>query len=344
MFRECLVETARRKLLEASRSVQSFGHGNVRVPIADQVDRLLETYEGKATDIANQQEYYNTSTQLESLQDLHSLICQFPNDDQVPILDLMVLAGFVQDTVNDKTVYVNQHLTEKHYTLTGIDEDPLFSSLYSPNLQRTQNSAAHFNTDFLNVLNDGMIDADTEHIDNHVLFDELAAIESNRIHAKRDLSSAPSFVNSLVHTAKSNLHKMKHDVQKSLIDTRGSQIHLSNYKEFIEKKKKQRIQCLRDLKEHCCTCRGPHVAKPPFSHGKDYRREPTHEHIQNEKCSFLRKKKRELKWLEETIAKYDCNAERFKSDILKCEDETERRKVCLKDTLANSLRLMDMAN
>jgi hypothetical protein len=135
---------------------------------------------------------------------------------------------------------------------------------------------------------------------------------------------------------------MKLDVYKSLGDVRSSEMHLLNYNDFIEKKKMQLVQCLRDLQEHCCTCKGPHITKPPFSQGKEYRREPTHTKTQKNKCDFLRRKRRELKWLDETLAKYDNNQERFKRELADRQDEIRRKKVIMKDALANSLRLMDM--
>jgi hypothetical protein len=347
---KCWVETLKqKKLADAARIAKCISNAEARVPYSERVDKLLAEYERKdeeagASDGPTQDAKGDSSTELEPLETLHSLINQDRTKDQTtPLLDMIVLAGFVQHTLNDLTnTDVGERLTEKHYILTGIDEDPLFSSIYSPTSEHKRDGAAPVDTDFLEMLDDSMFmfDADNDNLSQHHI-DELIAIEKNTFPLTNGANTI-SLLDSIAFTAKSNLHKMKHEVHKSLMDVRGSHIHLTNYTEFIEKKKKQQIQCQRDLKEHCCTCRGPHIAKPPFSHGKDYRREPTHEHCQNDKCSFIKKKRMELQWLDETIGKYDSNQERFERNIALCEDETERRKNSLKDALANSLRLMEM--
>jgi hypothetical protein len=330
---ECLTETARHKVADAARVAQTPLNNTARVPISDRVDKLLEKYEGRGEDTIHANRPQNQGlNSLQSLEALYSFTNQHQSIEQVSLLDLIVLAGSVQQSLNANAYLVDEHLTEKHYISTGIDADPLFASLYSPP-QKQQDVPAS---------KDDSLFEGKENL-SQLQLEDLAAIQDIDLSTGRN-PNPMSLVDSIAHAAKSNLQKMKHEVHKSLIDERGSHIHLANYKEFIAKKKRQRIQCQRDLREHCCTCRGPHISKPPFSHGKDYRREPTHEHCQNEKCSFIKKKKRELDWLEETIGKYNTNEERFEREILKCEDETEKRKTCLKDALANSLRLMEMAN
>ena len=339
ILKECLAETARRKLSDAATVAKTVNANAAWVPISDRLDKLLEKYEGP--DVANVSQQSTNVPDIEQLKILHSDIYHGDSDMQlVPLLDSMVVAGFVQQTLkNNSSFHVNEDLTEKHYIFTGVDDDPLFSSLYSPPSQSKHATTAPSDTGFLDMIDDSLFN-DKDNL-SQLQLEELAAIQSSTLHAKQDTMS---LVDSIAFTAKSNLHKMTHEVHKSLIDVRGSQINLSNYREFIDKKKKQRIQCQRDLREHCCTCKGPHIAKPPFSHGKDYRREPTHEHCQNDKCTFIKKKKRELTWLDETIGKYDVNQNRFEKEILKREDETERRKENLKEALANSLRLMEIAS
>jgi hypothetical protein len=311
------------------------------VPIWDKVDKLLEKYEGRAEDTKyhDYQRQDGGSNSFQSLEALSSLINKDQSKEQVPLLDLILLASSVQHTLNENTHLVGEHLTEKHYISTGIDDDPFFASLNSPP-PKLQDTPA-FKDDFLDMIEDSLLE-EKENL-SQLQLKELTAIQEINLSTGRN-PNPTSLVDTIAQAAKSNLHKMKHEVHKSLIDVRGSQIHLANYKEFIAKKKRQRIQCQRDLSEHCCTCRGPHISKPPFSHGKDYRREPTHEHCQNDNCSFIKKKKRELNWLDETIGKYGANQERFEREILKCEDETEKRQTCLKNALANSLRLMELAN
>ncbi|KAL9188063.1 hypothetical protein ACHAXT_006441 [Thalassiosira profunda] len=141
-----------------------------------------------------------------------------------------------------------------------------------------------------------------------------------------------------------NFDSLKVDVDQSILHAHSSQVHLANYREFIEKKKKQRTLCLRDLKTHCCTCKGPHIGKPPFSHAKGYRREPTHVQHQGTKCRFLKKKRSELRWLDETIGNFSKNTERFEREIARRHAETESRKGNLTEALANSLRLMELAS
>ena len=144
-------------------------------------------------------------------------------------------------------------------------------------------------------------------------------------------------------TAKQNLSSMKSTVDKTLQDVSYSQLHLQNYQEFIEKKRLQRIQCVRDIKSHCCKCQGPHVSKPPFSHAKNFRRDPIHSLRQGVNCKFLKRKRAELKWLDDTLGKYPMNSKRFEQQIAKCETEAEERKEQMKAALANSLRLMEIA-
>ena len=328
MLGECLRETASRKLADAARVVDSINDG-MRIPIADRLDNLLEKYDRQNEDTAESDDH-------QEAQPLHSLSKLDTNieHEMLPI-DLMVMAGCVQQTM--KLPRVDERLTERHYISTGIDEDPLFSSLYSPTSRHEITAATDAYVGFVDA-----IDSDAFEKENVTEFelDEMTATLENTL--RHD--GKTSLVDSIASTAQTNLHNMKRQVHESLRDVRGSQVHLTNYREFIEKKTRQRIQCLRDLKEHCCTCRGPHIAKPPFSHGKDYRREPTHPHCQNETCSFIRKKKSELEWLDETIGKYGSNQERFERDILKWEVETERKKASLKDELANSLRLMEIVN
>lgn len=338
ILKECLAETARRKLSDAATVAKTVNANAAWVPISDRLDKLLEKYEGP--DVANVSQQSTNVPDIQ-LKILHSNIYHGDSDMQlVPLLDSMVVAGFVQQTLkNNSSFHVNEDLTEKHYISTGVDEDPLFSSMYSPPAPSKHATTAPSDTGFLDMIDDSLFN-DKDNL-SELQLEELAAIQNSTLHAKQDTMS---LVDSIAFTAKSNLHKMTHEVHKSLIDVRGSQINLSNYREFIDKKKKQRIQCQRDLREHCCTCRGPHIAKPPFSHGKDYRREPTHEHCQNDKCTFIKKKKRELTWLDETIGNYDANQNRFEKEILKREDETERKKENLKEALANSLRLMEIAS
>ena len=161
---------------------------------------------------------------------------------------------------------------------------------------------------------------------------------------QRDKSERESLVDIVATAARTDLSVMKLDVDKSLLHARSSQIHLGSYKEFIEKKKKQRTQCLRDVQTHCCICRGPHIAKPPFSHAKDYRREPTHAQYQGAKCLFLKKKRAELKWLDETLGNYSSNNDKFEREIEMRKSETLSRKENMKEALANSLRLMELAS
>lgn len=144
-------------------------------------------------------------------------------------------------------------------------------------------------------------------------------------------------------TAKQNLSAMKSSLDETLQDMTSSQVHHKNYKDFIEKKRLQRVQCVRDIKLHCCKCQGPHVSKPPFSHAKNYRRDPIHKLRQGAKCKFLKNKRAELQWLDDTLGKYPTNHERFEQQIAKCETAAEDRKEEMKEALANSLRLMEIA-
>ena len=290
MLRECLRETASRKLVDAARVIESMNDG-MRIPLADRLDNLLEKYDGRneVPDVSSSDCHQEALDSSE--QPLNSLAYTNTEHEVLPI-DLMAMAGCIKQQTTT-LLRVDERLTEKHYISTGIDEDPLFSSsLYSPTPHdKIAAAAMDSRVDFLDAL-DSNDEFEKENVTEFELNDMTTKLENTLGHTD---GNNTSLLDSIASTAKSNLHTMKHQVHKSLQDVRGSQVHLTNYNEFIAKKKRQRIQCLRDLKEHCCTCRGPHIAKPPFSHGKDYRREPTHEHCQNETCSFLRKKKSELK-------------------------------------------------
>ena len=306
-----------------------FGDLTERNPLWNGLDKLLEKYERPEIKYEDSTVHQLQNGIVEAKQLARKSLQ--PNKQQ-PLLDLMILADVVKLKVNRKVDAVGKRLVEQHYISTGIDEDPLFSSMYNgPSYEQKRSDAASPDLSFVNALDD-VSNIDKEDV-SHSLRDKYAAIPDTTI-----------LLDSIASTAKFNLREMKQEVNDSLVNERGSHIQLGNYKNFIQKKKRHRIQCLRDLEEHCCTCRGPHIAKPPFTHGENYRQEPTHKHYQYKKCSFITKKRKELVWLEKTIDKYGSNQERFEMRILKCQDETERRKNCLKETLANNLRLMELAN
>ena len=172
----------------------------------------------------------------------------------------------------------------------------------------------------------------------------LASDRGRKKHIDDEVDHPPeSLADVIAITAKQNLSSMKSTVDKSLQDMASSQLNLRNYKDFIEKKRMQRIQCVRDIKLHCCKCQGPHVCKPPFSHAKNYRRDPIHKLRQGSNCKFLKRKRAELKWLDDTLGKYPTNQERFQQQIAKCETDAEKQKEEMKEALANSLRLMEIA-
>ena len=152
-----------------------------------------------------------------------------------------------------------------------------------------------------------------------------------------------SIADVIAFTAKQNLTSMKSIVDKTLQEVTSAQRQLSNYQQFMEKKRLQRIQCVRDIKSHCCKCQGPHIDKPPFSHAKNHRRDPIHTLRQGSNCKFLKRKRAELKWLDETLYKYPMNSERFEQQIATFETEADEQKEEMKEALANSLRLMEIA-
>jgi hypothetical protein len=153
-----------------------------------------------------------------------------------------------------------------------------------------------------------------------------------------------SIADVIAFTAKQNLTSMKSNVDKTLQEVTSVQRQLSNYQQFIEKKRLQRIQCVRDIKSHCCKCQGPHIAKPPFCcNSKNHRRDPIHTLRQGANCKFLKRKRAELKWLDETLYKYPMNEKRFEQQIAIFETEADEQKEEMKEALANSLRLMEIA-
>ena len=168
--------------------------------------------------------------------------------------------------------------------------------------------------------------------------------KDNQVSAEQVEGSHSGLVHDIATDAKANISVMKLDVDAALHDTQMTHMHLLKYKEFIERKRKQRIQCIRDMQLHCCQCDGPHISKPPFRHGKDYRKDPLHSQYQAENCQFLKKKQTEMNWLDTTLGNYDKNNEQYELEIEKRKAETQCRKDTLKEALANSLRLMEIAS
>lgn len=271
---------------------------------------------------------------------------------EVHILELIQLADEIESTVKeyDRANFTpKKKILQQHYISTGSEERPATASYFGPEHTNAEQNIADDNMSKTSNLtgldawtNDELFDVEEE----QSFAKYLAEISNVGNGVSKDATGqGSSLVDTVASAAKSDLSTMKLDVDKSLLDARSSQIHLANYKEFIEKKKKQRIQCLRDIQSHCCTCRGPHVSKPPFcTAGKDYRREPTHPQHQGSKCIFLKKKRAELRWLDETIGNYSKNNKRFEKEIEKRQAETQNRKENMKEALANSLRLMELAS
>lgn len=180
--------------------------------------------------------------------------------------------------------------------------------------------------------------------------DASAVVTTDRRRRKSDTNKIvdehrppESIADVIAFTARQNLTSMKSNVDKTLQDVTSAQRQLSNYQQFIEKRRLQRIQCVRDIKSHCCKCQGPHIAKPPFSHAKNHRRDPIHTLRQGANCKFLKRKRAELKWLDETLYKYPMNSTRFEQQITKFETEATQEQEEMKEALANSLRLMEIA-
>lgn len=176
---------------------------------------------------------------------------------------------------------------------------------------------------------------------------DLSGVKDNQmlhISAEQLASSQSAVVNDIATEAKTNISTMMLDVDAALHDTQMTRCKLVKYKEFIEKKRKQRLQCIRDMQLHCCQCDGPHISKPPFRHGKDYQRDSIHNQYQSEDCNFLKKKQTELNWLDTTLGNYDKNIELYEFEIEQCKAEAQSRKENMKEALANSLRLMEIAS
>mmetsp|Transcript_36331 Transcript_36331/g.78434 ORF Transcript_36331/g.78434 Transcript_36331/m.78434 type:complete len:491 (-) Transcript_36331:50-1522(-) len=270
----------------------------------------------------------------------------------IHIIELIVLADEIQHTLkkfNKSNPGLNVGLLQQCYISNGSEDSPssaphirFQTELDDENADRQAGTGAICNHIGLNVETNDFFDIEEGQSFAKYLA-EISTAENDGQYAEKDAKHI-SLVDAIATSAKTNLSIMKVDMRKSLIHAQSSQIHLVDYREFLEKKKKQRIQCLRDIQTHCCKCRGPHISKPPFNHGKAYRREPLHNQHQGEKCLFLKKKRAELKWLDETLGNYSKKNERFEREIEKRTAETLSRKENMKDALANSLRLMEMAS
>lgn len=247
----------------------------------------------------------------------------------VHIIELILLAEQVETSIekyNQQNPTLDKDILEQQYITTGLEGG-------GPSSSRT----IHNELDFFD---------EDEGKEFAKYLAEVSAGErdepSSSTNHDEDVNQfESSLVNALA--AETNISALKADVDTANHDIQSSQIHLINYKEFIEKKRKQRIQCLRDMKLHCCKCRGPHISKPPFSHGKDYRKDPVHPQHQGNNCLFLKKKRAELKWLDETIGNYDKNVCRFEQDIERHKAEAKSRQERMTEALTYSLRLMEIA-
>lgn len=264
----------------------------------------------------------------------------------IDILDLIQFAEEIQSKVNEHNAAksdLNKHLLEQHYISTGSEDGDFYD-------YDDASSGNHYTiSDEYAMLSGGATDdffVDEE--EQQAFAKYLTEISSTQGESStkddENMQFESSLVDALAVDAQSNISVMKSDVDQALSETGSAQTHLVNYKEFIEKKRKQRIQCLRDMQIHCCTCRGPHISNPPFSHGKDYRREPTHPQHQGSACLFLKKKRSELKWLDDTLDAYSRNKQRFELEIEQRKIEVQRRKGELTELLTNSLRLMEIVS
>lgn len=253
----------------------------------------------------------------------------------VHILDLIGLSEeitSVRETFKKNNPALNRSILEDQYISTGLVEDYHADPSYDE----------HDIDDFEVGMDDDALFDGAEKASFAKYLSDISNTSRERSHLTRNDAEQASLVDDISAEAIQNLRSMKQDVDKSLLDARSSKIHLTSYKGYVEKKKKQKTQCLRDMQSHCCTCRGPHISKPPFSHAKDFRREPTHVQHQGNKCMFLKKKRAELKWLDETLGNYGKNNGRFEREIERRKAETQSRKKDMATSLAESLRLMDM--
>lgn len=277
---------------------------------------------------------------------------------QVKTLDLEKLADVVQKLRNvTKRVQpqVRSNLRDQKYIMTGLEDDPLWGIYSGKDDYNNNNMGSEHSNMVGNKRNSMDVDFDNDLdilFDNneHIMSDYLRELNNFKANAYKEGQThfnddePNSLVDSITMTASNTLTAIQQDAAQSNLHIRSSQLHLTNYDEYIEKKTKQRVQCIRDITIHCCTCRGPHISKPPFTHVKgDYRREPTHVHRQGEKCLFLKKKRNELRWLGDVLSKYGNNRERFEKEIQNRQIDAEIRKEELRGTLANTLMLMDMA-
>lgn len=247
----------------------------------------------------------------------------------VHILELILLADEIESSIekyNQQNPTLDKDILEQQYITSGIEGGVSDSS-------RT----IHNELDFF--------DEDEGKEFAKYLAEVSAGERDDSSSTTKHDEDVNQFESSLVNAlaAETNISALKSDVDAANHDIQSSQIHLINYKEFIEKKRKQRIQCLRDMKLHCCKCRGPHISKPPFSHGKDYRKDPVHPQHQGSNCLFLKKKRAELKWLDETIGNYDKNTKRFEQDIERHKAEAKSRQEHMTEALTYSLRFMEIA-
>jgi hypothetical protein len=221
-------------------------------------------------------------------------------------------------------------------------DQSILDVIQPPNLptQLAFDDVSTCNNDVIDIwANDNVLGADDQK--SFAKYLEDVTTKENKIHSTNFHSS---LVDAIVADAKANIEKMKAEVDAALLNAQSSQEQLMNYEGSIEKKRKQRIQILRDLKEHCCTCDGPHISKPPFSHGKDYRHEPNHIQDQSDNCLFMRKLRADLKSIDETLANYGKNHERYLLEIERRKADAQSKKEFMKDALSNSLRLLEIAS
>jgi hypothetical protein len=246
--------------------------------------------------------------------------------------------------INRNNLDLARDFAQQHFVSTGTDDAS--SNLMSHDQHAPIDGLATIDvpiTTDLEILPSDVVDAKDEA--SFAEYMKVVALGEKDGHFFRQADGEQiSLVDVIAADANANISVMKLDVDMALFDTQSSQAHLMSYREFIDKTRKQRLQCLRDLREHCCICKGPHIPKPPFGYGKDYHREPAHSQQQESECLFLKKSWSELKSLDKTLDNYCKNNKRLELEIDRRQAEIRSRKETMKEALANSLRLMEIAS
>jgi len=177
--------------------------------------------------------------------------------------------------------------------------------------------------------------------EHHVkLSREITKLKSKVVCAEKknleqSLGLAIALTNSALLVGKKNWDSSNASVMKS-------EEQLAEYELSIRRKEKIRQQCSKDIENHCCQCDGPHLHNVDFSSGYYQTKKGNHEKIQNNNCSFLKKKQARLDALDASLLKMSRVIKNHKKHINANERAQKEAMVEFGASLTNGWRTLDL--